>query len=293
MIFDVEDLIEKGLVRKKTYDNGLSVLKYHNKVFYNNLWNTDKRLLDCRGTVIDQNNEIVSMPFTKVFNLYENGTTIDRDLKVVAARKVNGFMAAATMHKGNLLVSTTGTLDSDYAKLALEHIGDKELRHDHTYLFEICDKNDPHIVDEQEGAYLIGCRANYIGSRLFKEDELDFLAKKYSFKRPEHFECLFSELMKKVKECRHEGFMVRDAKTGETLCKIKSPYYLAKKFFMRMSAKKIELIFGSNIDNLKKIIDEEYYPLFDYIKTFDKDEWICFNDQQRRKLIEEFLECQY
>ena len=76
MKFHVEGLVEQGLVKKKTYKDGefsgLSVLKYSRKVFYDNLWNKDKRLLDCRGMVVDSDDNIVVWPFTKVFNLYEN-----------------------------------------------------------------------------------------------------------------------------------------------------------------------------------------------------------------------------
>ena len=37
---------------------------------------------------------------------------------VADGQKVNGFMAGATVYNGKWLVSTTGTLDSDYARLA-------------------------------------------------------------------------------------------------------------------------------------------------------------------------------
>lgn len=55
--FNADDLVEKGLVTKKTYNKGLykglSVYKYTRKVFFDNLWGEDSRLLDCRGIVID------------------------------------------------------------------------------------------------------------------------------------------------------------------------------------------------------------------------------------------------
>lgn len=51
MKLNVQDLIERKLVTKKTYTNGiykgLSVLKYPKKVFYDNLWHLNDRLLDC------------------------------------------------------------------------------------------------------------------------------------------------------------------------------------------------------------------------------------------------------
>ena len=68
--FNVDDLVEKGLVTKKTYKDGefegLSVYKYTRKVFFDNLWNEDLRLLDCRGIVIDTDYNIISYPFTKI-----------------------------------------------------------------------------------------------------------------------------------------------------------------------------------------------------------------------------------
>ena len=79
--FNADDLVEKGLVTKKTYVEGefegLSVYKYSRKVFFDNLWSLDERLKDCRGIVVDGNNEIISYPFTKVFNYLENNTKVD------------------------------------------------------------------------------------------------------------------------------------------------------------------------------------------------------------------------
>lgn len=45
---------------------------------------------------------------------------------------------------------------------------------------------------------------------------------------------------------------MRCPETGKTLCKIKSSYYLAKKFFIRMSAKKVDKIYSRSISDLKK-----------------------------------------
>ena len=72
---DVHDLVNRGLVTRK-YDEatGLYVLKYKNSVFFNNLWGVDDRLLECRGTVVDEDYNVISRPFTKVFNSREHGT---------------------------------------------------------------------------------------------------------------------------------------------------------------------------------------------------------------------------
>ena len=110
-----DDLVQKNLVTKKTYVNGLSIYKYTRKVFFDNLWHLDDRLLDARGLVLDANNKVV---FSKVFNYKENGVTVDLEKEIIAVRKVNGFMTAMTLHKGELLFSSTGSLDSNYVKLS-------------------------------------------------------------------------------------------------------------------------------------------------------------------------------
>ena len=126
MKFNVDDLVAKNLVTKKTYTEGpfagLSVLKYKNNVFWDNLWHTDSRLLECRGMVVDAEDNVVIWPFTKIFNRFENGTDLPPDQQVVCIRKVNGFMATAAIHKDNLLVSTTGTLDSEFSELARKYL---------------------------------------------------------------------------------------------------------------------------------------------------------------------------
>lgn len=295
--FNVDDLIEKGLVRVKQYDNGLRVLKYHKKIFWDNLWHLDERLLDCRGTVVDQDDNIVIYPFTKVFNFGENNTLVHRDTPVQGVRKVNGFMAACSMFRGKLLVSTTGTLDSDYEKLAENIIFNtcdvenlERMCMNHTAIFEITHCSDPHIVEEKEGVYLIGYRENTLASKLFLEYHLGFFAKSIGALRPDYLAYNnFQDLKDKLREVNHEGFMVRDSISGETLCKLKSPHYLSKKWLMRMSKKKVEQIFDGS-EQLRQQLDEEYYPLLDYIlETFDKEVWLAYNEQQRRTLIEEYL----
>lgn len=288
--FNVDDLINSGLVRVKRYaDEGLRILKYDRKVFFKNLWNTDSRLLDCRGTIISDSDDIVTMPFTKVFNYKENGTTVDSNRLVTCVQKLNGFMAAASMHHGRLLVSTTGTIDSDYAAMARRYIGDITAPEGETFMFEICSPDDPHIVEEKEGAYLIGVRRNYIGSDLESEDELDIIAQQYGFMRPYWFNCRFGALLGLMPDVKHEGYMVRDAHDGSVLCKIKSPYYLVKKFFMRCGTRKLDDIWG-NQQMVRSQVDEEYYPLINHLTGhYRREEWQSFNEQERRKIIEDYL----
>ena len=152
---------------------GLFVLKYKRKVFFDNLWTPELEL--CRGLVIDKDFNVVVHPFRKIFNYMENGTAFDRDAEVVYTRKVNGFLGCVTnTEKYGTLYSTTGTLDSDYAKMIEKHLkGQVEhLPTGITYCFEICDESDPHIIQEDVGAYLIGA-INVSSGYHFDEKQLE------------------------------------------------------------------------------------------------------------------------
>lgn len=296
-----ENLIAQGLVKEKKYPNGLSVFKYSRKVFYDALWNTDPLLLEARGMVLDADGNKVIWPFTKVFNYNENGTTLHPDTEVIAPRKVNGFMAACRMYKGELIVSTTGTLDSEYADMARKHIEAlsapyyvRDYAEDFTLLFEICDVSDPHIVAEDEGAYLIGARYmlddgyNEYG-QMCTESCLDGMATAIGAKRPALFYGKFYQVLEVLTTCKHEGFMVRLFDGQETVMKLKSPHYLTKKFIMRMGKNKVEYMFNEKEEFLKNT-DEEFYGVVHHItRWYTIEDWQARDDINRRTIIEEFF----
>lgn len=282
-----------GLIKVKRYSDmgNLRVLKYSNSVFFNAEWTP--AILECRGIVVAEDGKIISRPFNKVFNLseYETGRVcgdliLKDDDKVVAVRKINGFLGVATYSKelDKVLYSTTGTLDSDFARLAKKHLEEHEFMFrqypDCTFMFEICDPSDPHIVSETPGAYLIGIRDVKTG-RLFKEDTLDVIALAHTIPRPLSFTTTFGDAKELVKYVRHEGFMVRDEER-DVVVKIKSPYYLMKKWLARSPSTSLK----GKLD--KTLYPEEFYPLVDHIN--DKfDQFVVMNEQQRIQFIENFL----
>ncbi len=291
------DLIEKKLVRAKSYDNGLTVYKYERCVFYDNLWNLDSRLLDARGMVLDSQGRKVIWPFTKVFNRFENGTDLPPDTKVVCPVKMNGFMASATRYQDEVLISTTGTLDSSYVELARKYL-DKHsdmilgmgIGRRVTFLFEICSPEDPHIIEEQEGAYLIGIR-DHVTGEMFPEEGLDHLAETFGVLRPYVIECTFAEIVELNARCEIEGYMVRlaDEPGQPIVMKLKSPYYLTTKFLARMGLKKIEQMY-KDVNAFKHIIDEEFYAVVDYITAnFSKETWIEFKEVDRRDIVQGYF----
>lgn len=255
-----------SLKESKRYP-GLFVKKYLNKVFYDNLWNNE--LVESRGKVVLADGTVVVNPFTKIFNYQENGTTIPDNEMCMYVNKVNGFMAAATYvpQVDKVVVSTTGSLDSEFVTLAEEHIHPlmKELIKMYapkaTFLFEICDPSDPHIIQEKYGIYLIGVRflsdKRYF-SDYYKEDYLDSAAEILGCKRPKWDTAMFKDIRDLVKSSKNEGVVVY-GKNG-TVLKMKSPYYLATKAVAR-----IKDIFKLD----KTRVDEEFYPLLEYLKSLE------------------------
>ena len=264
----------------------LRVVKYKNKVFYRSLWTPE--LEEMRGLVIDQDWNVIVRPFRKIYNRFENGTDMPLDTSVVAVRKINGFMAAVTCHpEYGKIVSTTGSLDSPFVAMAEEMLEgilcDCGYVENVTYLFEIVHPNDPHIIEEKIGVYLIGARSVHSGI-LLTECDLDLLAQDMKdVMRPEWKVCRFKDVVEEVHNCKHEGFVVYDRKGGSL--KIKSPYYLTKKFFSRVKAEKLTVEW---LEEKRGNFDEEFYGLIDYL-ALNRDTFVTLDQHQRRKYIEEYL----
>jgi len=282
----------KWIKRKETSIPGVYVLKYNNKCFYKNHWN--EYLENCRGVVVNQKYDIISNPFQKIFNygIESHAPRISGSEYVSAIRKVNGFMLAVSVYNGELIYSTTGSIDSDYVKMGKEMF-EKTSDIDYfrwacqqsksTAMFEIVHKEDPHIIKEKEGVYFLGSRKNEWGSKLNMYS--DFEDKEYCFKGITYPERLFlkmDDLKQKVKNVKHEGYVIY-CKDGRTT-KIKSKYYLISKFFSRCN----------NTDKLfdrtaKSKYDEEFYPLIEKIHE-DKDNFAFLSEQDRLEYIRNYLE---
>jgi hypothetical protein len=273
----------------------LLVAKYKRDVFFSGKW--DNVTAEARGHVYHRSGKLVINSFTKVFNRGEKGidgtiTEIERDEDVIAVRKVNGFMAAATYVPmyDEVIVSTTGSLDSDFVVMAKEILGQQVIDwiynrgHGITFLFE---------VEERIGAYLIGSRfvhndkyAQYTTNALGEELK-DRWATEMKVFRPEWKKIRFGDLIKEMKTCRHEGYLVY---SKDKTLKIKSPYYLVTKFLGRLSNAKMTTM-AQNPLQFKKDVEEEFYPVVDYIDG-NKDHFLSLDEQGRMKFIRDFLEIQ-
>jgi len=282
-----------NLVNMKAAGDGIYVLKYKKKVFYDGLWN--RFVAECRGTIVDANFNIVSYPFTKIYNygIEKEAPKLKPDTKVTAFRKVNGFMCAMTWHNGKLLISTTGSTDSPYVAMVEELISDSRQKFvdlcqswcDHTFMFECVHRDDPHIVPEKEGLYLLGYRQKYWGSPL-KHDPFTLVeyADKLGTHPVESITTTMTQLEKLAKECKHEGYVFYT--DDGVSAKIKSPYYLTSKWVARNP--RTDKLVDLNKD-IKHNLDEEYYPLVDAIRA-NIVEYTAMDEQARLSWVRKQLE---
>ena len=224
---------------------------------------------------------------------------MDDAQRVDAVVKVNGFLGCCTYVRlpeghpscgaafnNTTLYSTTGSLDSGFADLVQSHRAQYEnlffVHLNHTFLFEITDESDPHIIREQPGETLIGI-IDVATGRQFAEAELDAVAAKHGIRRPATLRGLtFGELKAMRQTVEHEGFMVFDAATQEMLFKLKSPYYLVSKLLGRSH----ETNLAAKLD--KRRIDEEFYPLIDHIRE-RQDEFNALDEQEKIAFVQAFL----
>jgi len=295
---------------KDSLDGTMRIYKYSKQVFFNNLWEEDPLLKKARGLVLDGNGKIIQHPFDKIFNYGENksGLNIDDKTKVIAVEKWNGFLGNITYHNNELLVTTTGSFDSDFVGYIKDFFMNKSFEYynpalkanlikylrenDQTLMFEVIHPNDPHIIEydnDEMGLKLIGARGKKFTDKELSGPELDIIGNKINVPRAEYFEIEYGDLKETVKNCNIEGYMVRDKESSETLLKFKSPYYLTTKFIARMSSSNIEFMFG-NPEKFKEKVDEEYYDLIDSI-TYNnsKADFLLLKNSAKIELIRSYI----
>lgn len=285
----VEDNPKLVSMRNSAAYPELYVLKYSRRVFYDGLWNDF--LEECRGTIVDKDFNVVSRPFTKIYNygVEEKAPVIADDVTVDAYRKVNGFMVAVTYHNGELLVSTTGSTANDYVDYAKELMDVERFTkvckqwYGTTFMFECVHRKDPHIVPEKEGLYFIGYRRKDWETKVLIDPKmLAMFAIEFGTIPVESYAVTMGELKEMSKTVRNEGFVFYTA--DGVSAKIKSPFYLVNKWVAR-NPRTDKLL----TKEFKEQIDEEYYGLLDHIRT-NIVEYTALDEQSRLAWVRNYLE---
>ncbi len=309
----LENLVGHKLV-KRVNAGPLTLYKYTSRAFYTaSAWERHPELKLARGVVVGLHGEPISFPFPRTFNYREQGTTLPLDKPVTAIEKLNGFLVTTFLHPyhpSEVVVTCSGSFEGEYverAKALLYReglygrvIGWLRAHPGVTLLWEAIHQDDPHIIQyskDQEGLHLIG--AGQASQRLnpqplhiaefYPEADLDVAATTLQVARPHWFEGTFGEAIAQVRTVNHEGFMIRLG-DGSFALKLKSPYYLRTKFLARMTEKKSRFMFSSP-DRFKQELDEELWPLVDWVTAqVTLDTWLTWSDVERRDLVQGWME---
>jgi hypothetical protein len=280
------------LVSMKPAGDGIFVLKYKKSVFYDDLWN--EYLEHCRGTIVDKDFNIAAYPFQKIYNygIEKSAPVLPDDTTVTAFRKVNGFMCAMTWHNGALLISTTGSTDSPFVKMVEEFVDQNrdafethcEFYKDFTWMFECVHRDDPHIIPEKEGLYLLGWRKKEWGSQVGCDPfAMGTHAQVLGTHHVEYTVTTMAQLKEMAKTCRHEGYV---GYTADGLSfKIKSPWYLTSKWVARNP--RTDKLVDTNRD-IKLSLDEEYHGLVDAIRD-NIVAYTAMTEQERLAWVREYF----
>ena len=276
------DLVKRGFAAVST-NGSLSTFKYARRVYYANLWNTISGITECRGhTYNNTTGEIVLAAPTKTFNYGENNhwSNVPLDTPVVLYKKYNGFMATVSSYAGQIVIGTTGSTKSDFAALArtvlvdmytetgLHRMFDSNERY--TRLFEICHSTDPHIVDEEYGAHLLGTRDHATG-------QFDPCGRAIT--------TTLGEALQLAKNERDiEGWMVYHTDHG--VCKLKTDYYIDKKRLMRMTAQQVKLMYNNPMNVIQSLSRHWKFAVEPIIAYHTESVWAGSTGQQRREFLE-------
>lgn len=109
--------IDEDLVNVQTSEDGLRVFNYTHTCQFARAW--DDITMQCRGLVVDQDDNIVARPFKKFFNLGEGKQTFSWPPDQVY-EKVDGSLGIFFVHQGIPRLATRGSLGSDQAKRGME-----------------------------------------------------------------------------------------------------------------------------------------------------------------------------
>jgi hypothetical protein len=297
---NLDDLVVRRYVNLRVNPEGLRIYKYNKNVFFKDVWKQNPLLLEARGIVLDKEGNIVSYPFSKVFNDGEWNHTFDRGDLVYASTKIDGFMAVVTWHNGNLLVTSSGTFDSDYVRYAKEWLQGERVRKmcEHhpstTFIFEIVDSRTSKVIDEHLGAYLVGAREKVLGSELYSEQNLDdifvgYMKHTFQFFRPSWKQVPFASI---VDACDHvdgehiEGYVCYN-NIGECV-KIKTQYYLVQKFLSRTN-RNMDVIWTDQAKAMKSLPYHFERIIKELPEWHSAEEWRALDENGKLATLRDIL----
>lgn len=235
-----------------------------------------------RGLTLDSEGKIIIRGFEKFFNYKqleqvdsaimsdkfkqtysELGFGIKDELEVY--EKLDGSLILLSHYKGELVASTTSSIENTYTKIALEFFNEKNnaLKGDllkyledngKTLAFEYISPSNQIVVEyEREDFVLIGCIDNATGKELTVKG-LKELSKRFNFTLFKVYKMTLGDLIKEQKENdKIEGYIVRNKYGKRLKFKVDSWFKSSKSISVfygnKLTKNKVRIILDSYIED--------------------------------------------
>jgi hypothetical protein len=289
---DLDKLINDGMVidnRHKTLP--ITILNYSKIAQFKNNWN--EITLQSRGLVIDDDYNIVALPFKKFFNIEEiKKEDISKNEPYKVYKKMDGSLGILFNYDNQWIMATRGSFTSEQAIKGYEILNKKyshiipSLNKDFTYLFEIIYKENRIVIDygDTEDLILLGVINKNDGSEISIEDvDLEFNKVQNIDEKD------FSKLKKNYIE-NEEGYVIKYLNSNFRL-KIKFEEYNALHGIVtEFSNKKVWEILknGQDLQAILEIVPDEFFDKAKIIYDDLKNQF----DYLKNRAIEASIEAQ-
>lgn len=223
------EMLEQGFIRERRHTTlPYRILGYTEEAQYSRTWNAVTT--QCRGLVVDDDDNVIARPFTKFFNDGEHDgdrlPALDLSAPAEVTDKLDGSLGILVPTPDGHIVSTRGSFESEQAAWATKlyrstYASRFSPQDGTTYLFEIIYKANRIVVDyDFEDLVLLGAVDNLTG-QVSPAAAIDWPGRKAA-QFPHH--TLAEALAAPVRD-NAEGFVIRFL-DSDLMVKIKLERYL-------------------------------------------------------------------
>src|SRR5690349_13252136 len=266
-LFDMDlysEMVHDGYIRLNRHpDLPIYIINYTEHAQFDQMWN--EVTLQCRGLIVDQNNEVIARPFDKFFNYGEaHAPVLLPDMAVHVTDKLDGSMGILWQYQGQQGIATRGSFVSEQAIHATKlwnekYAGKMFVPHYITLLFEIIYPENRIVLNygDVDDLILLGARNVDDGAVWAAEDVLMWKWRKTStfpYKT-------LQEALQAAPRTNAEGYVVYIPELDERV-KIKQEDYVAlHKIVTGLTKRRVweNMKNGMSLEDMCEIVPDEWH----------------------------------